>query len=173
MKPEVHVYISMSLDGYIANKDHGLEWLNIVKTENEDFGYAEFMLGIDAIIMGRNTYDTIRSFGPWPFFDKKVLVLTHRTLQPIANEKVSSGLLVDVLKELADSGVRKVYLNGGTLIKSGISEGIIDRLTISIIPIILGSGISLFGETEVRNTLHLVKTKTFSSGLVQLTYDVD
>lgn len=173
MKPEVHVYIAMSLDGFIATKTNGLEWLDIVKTEGEDFGYAEFIKEIDAIVMGRNTYDVVVGLGEWPFRDKKVVVMTHRPLSPIANETASSGLIGNLLKELGEQDVQKVYLDGGDLIRAGISEGVIDRLTISIIPIILGSGISLFGETETPNTLHLVKTKTFSSGLVQVTYDVD
>jgi dihydrofolate reductase len=173
MAPEVHVYIAMSLDGFIATKTNGLEWLEIVKTEGEDFGYAEFMADIDAVLMGRNTYDVLIGLGDWPFRDKKVMVLTHRPLTPIANEKASSGLIADIVKELADDGAKKVYLDGGNLIRTGLSEGIIDRLTISIIPILLGSGVSLFGETDTQNTLHLVKTKTFASGLVQVTYDVD
>lgn len=173
MQPEVHVYIAMSLDGFIATKTNGLEWLDIVKTEGEDFGYAEFMNEIDAVVMGRNTYDVVVGLGDWPFHEKKVVIMTHRPLSPIANESTSSGLIADLVKELGEQNIHKIYLDGGDLIRAGISEGVIDRLTISIIPIILGSGISLFGETETPNTLHLVKTKTFASGLVQITYDVD
>lgn len=140
--PEVHVFIATSLDGFIARKDGGLVCLNIVKVEGEDYCHSKFMSSIDTLILRRNTYEVVRSFGEWPYSGKKVY----------------------------HDGVKQFYLDGGNLIRQGLEEGIIQRITLNIIPIILGDGISLFGDIENEIKLQNMNTRSFLSGLVQLTY---
>lgn len=169
---QTHVYIATSLDGFIATKSNGLEWLDRVKAEGEDYGYAQFMASVDAIVMGRNTYDIVRGFGEWPFQGKKVIVVTHRPLTPVQDEQATSAPLRSILSCLEAQGVRKIYLDGGHLIRSGLSGGLVDQITLSIIPIILGDGIPLFGRIGAEIPLESLSAKRFPSGLVQLVYRV-
>lgn len=169
--PIISAFMAMSLDGFIATKEHGIAWLDMVDTENEDYGIAEFMKTIDAMVVGRNTYDVVRSFNEWPYQDKKVVILTHRPFTPIKNEIAESGPLIPIFTKLAESGVKRVYIEGGITIQNAIREKVINDLTLAIIPILLGGGIPLFGEMNSHLPLKLLTSKQFSSGLVQLHYD--
>jgi dihydrofolate reductase len=166
------IYIATSLDGFIATREHGLGWLDIVKTEGEDYGYSEFMATVDCLLMGRNTYEAVRGFGGWPFAGKKVLVLTHRPITPVQNETAVSGSLGPILKGLEDNGIKRVYLDGGVTARSGLAEGVVTDLTISVIPVLLGGGIPLFGEVGREVHLKNLGVKFFKSGLVQMSYSV-
>lgn len=164
------IYIATSLDGFIATQDHGLGWLDIVKTEGEDYGYSEFMSSVDCVLIGRNTYEVVRGFSDWPYHGKKVLVLTHRPFEPIHNEVHASGELGPIIQNLAESGTQRIYLDGGQTARQGLAEGVVKDLTISVIPVLLGGGIPLFGEIGAEIKLHHDKTRVYSSGLVQTTY---
>lgn len=166
------IYIATSLDGFIATQDHGLDWLDIVKMEGEDYGYSAFMSSVDCILIGRNTYEIVRGFGEWPYEGKKVLVLTHRSFAPLRDEKQVSGPLKPILQDLAVDGVKRVYLDGGATIRQALAEGVVTDLTVSIIPILLGNGIPLFGEIGAELKLHCLGVRSFNSGLVQLSYAV-
>lgn len=168
------VFIAMSLDGFIATKDHGLDWLQAVekdKPAEEDYGFNQFFASVDAVLLGRNTYDVVSKMPEWYYKDKKVYVLTHRPLQSKHGEKAVSGSLKEVLAQLEKDGIKKVYIDGGRTIQEGLREELIGDLTISVIPIILGSGIPLFA--EVGRTIKLENTSalSFSTGLVQLKYE--
>src|SRR5438094_671657 len=153
------IYIATSLDGFIAGKDGSLDWLNIVKQEGEDYGYSDFMGSVDCLLIGRNTYETVRSFNEWPYEQKKVLVLTHRPFVPIRNEVQVSGPLTPILKNLEKSGTKRIYLDGGMTAQLGLKEGVVTDITISVIPIILGSGIPFFGEVGKQVKVRHVNTK--------------
>lgn len=170
--PEVCVFIAASLDGYIATRDHDLSWLDVVKSEGEDYGYGPFIASTDAVVLGRKTYDTIRGFGEWPFEGKKVVVFTHRTIDPMRNETQASGELKEVVARLRSEGVRRIYLDGGNLIRQGLLEGIVDTITLSVIPVLLGDGVSLFEKIGRQITLEHLSTRTYPTGLVQLRYKV-
>ncbi len=170
--PEAIVYIATSLDGFIATKDHGLAWLDMVKVEGEDYGYEKFMSSIDALVIGRKTYDLVGGFDAWPFEGKKVVVLTHRPIKPIRDESTASGPLLPIFEKLGIEGVKRVYLDGGQAIRTGLKEGIVKEITISMIPILLGSGIPLFSSIGIQIPLKVVGAKQFPSGLVQLNYQV-
>jgi len=169
--PEVHVFVGASLDGFIATKDNGLGWLDEVNSSGEDYGYVEFLASVDAVLLGRNTYDITREFGEWPYGDKQVLVLTHRPLVPVKKERPVSGELRPILETLSAEGVRRVYLDGGRAIQAGLKAGIVKKLTVSVVPVLLGGGIPLFaalgGMVKLRNTA----AKRFNSGLVRLDYE--
>jgi dihydrofolate reductase len=166
------IYIATSLDGFIARRDHTLDWLELVRLEGEDYGYFDFMESVDCILLGRNTYNAVRNFEKWPYGEKKVFVLTHRPFSPIKNEVQVSGGLKSILEELEANGLKHVYIDGGSVCRLGLTEGIITDITLSVIPILLGDGISLFGELNKEVNLQHLKTKDFKSGLVQISYKV-
>lgn len=165
---KVSVYIATSIDGFIARIDGSLDWLEMVQVEGQDYGFQEFFDSVDTIIMGRKTYDTVLTFPDWPFSGKKVIVLTHRDLHPIHGETTWSGSISELIQTLPDES--HMYLDGGNVISQGLREGIIDEITISRIPIILGNGIPLFEKGLPEKKWKLIQARSFSSGLAQTTY---
>ena len=172
------VFIATSLDGFIARRDGGIDWLDNPETESssEDHGYHDFIASIDTIVMGRNSYEKVRSFGiPWPY-EKPVVVLTSRPLT-IPDElalRVSqlSGSVEDVVNALESRGAKHLYVDGGVTVQSFLKAGLIQRLIITTIPVLLGDGIRLFGSLDRDVRLRHVVTKTFRGGLVQTEYEV-
>lgn len=164
------VFIATSLDGYIARPDDGLDWLKLVERAGEDYGYAKFAETVDALVIGRRTYDTVLGFGAWPYAGKRVIVMTHRPLVARHGEEAFEGSPEELVQRLASEGTRRVYVDGGNVIQQFLAARLIDDLTISVIPIMLGAGIPLFGGTEQR--LRLDGVQQFESGLVQLRYRV-
>ncbi len=146
------VYIATSLDGFIARPDGDIEWLiNILNPDNSDFGYSEFIAGIDSILMGRNTYETALSFESWPY-NRPVFVLSN-ILENVSQEldgkaEIINGNLKDILKRLEAKGIKKLYVDGGKTIQSFLKEDLIDEMIITTVPILLGEGISLFGHLD-------------------------
>ncbi len=169
-RPKVSVYMGMSLDGYIAGEDHALDWLNIVDAPGEDYGFASFFAGVDTMLIGRNTYDVVLGFPEWPYAGKRVVVLTGREAAARQNEEFRTGPLPALLEELGRTGARHVYADGGRVVSALLNETLVDEMTVSIIPIVLGAGIPLFlsGIQTVR--LDLVESRGFPTGLVQVKY---
>lgn len=170
MRPACSVYIAVSLDGFIARSDGGLDWLSIVQRPGEDYGYAAFFASVDALVLGRRTYETALGFGAWPYRGKRCAVLTHRPPPPRHGEEFHTGPPGPLLERLATEGVRRVYVDGGAVIRSFLAEDLIDDLTLSIVPVLLGGGVPLFGAPGVERRLVLRATRSFPSGLVQLEY---
>ncbi|MBZ9749589.1 dihydrofolate reductase family protein [Deinococcus sp. HMF7604] len=167
----VTVFLGLSLDGYIAGDDHGLDWLNLVQTmPPEDTGYAELMASVDALVIGRSTYDVVASFPEWPYAGKRVLVLTHRPLDARQGVEACQGELTQVLDRLAHEGHEHIYLDGGDVVRQGLRAGVVTDLTLSWVPVILGSGIALFERGLPQRAWHLSRSRAFPSGLVQATY---
>jgi dihydrofolate reductase len=165
------VFIATSLDGFIARSDGGLDWLSLVEMAGEDYGYGRFAASVDALIMGRNTYDTALGFDAWPYTGKRVIVLTHRDIEPRHGEEPRAcGDLNQLVDELANAGVHRVYIDGGNVIRQFLAAGLVDDLTLSIIPSVLGGGRPLFGELGAELVLHLESTQSWPSGLAQLRY---
>ncbi|MCL1047063.1 dihydrofolate reductase family protein [Shewanella electrodiphila] len=146
-----YVYIATSLDGYIADKNNNIDWLHETPNpEGSDMGYSVFMSRIDALVMGRNTYEKVMSFDcDWPYH-KPVFVLsnTMTTVAPEVADKVFivSGELEQVVNELNQKGFNELYIDGGVTIQNFLKQDLIDELIITTIPTLLGGGISLFGE---------------------------
>ena len=174
-RPRCSVYIATSLDGFIARPDGGLDWLGIVERPGEDYGYKLFFDSVDVLVMGRKTHDTVLGFDKWPYENKRVVVVSRDAgrgaTQGKNGETFHSGPLEVLLDRLGTEGVRRVYVDGGVLIRSCFAAGLIDDVTLSVIPILLGKGIALFGGVEQRMTF--VSSQSFPSGLVQLCYNVD
>lgn len=170
-RPQCSVYIAVSVDGFIARPDGGLDWLDRVQVEGEDYGYAEFASSIDAIVMGRGTWDAVQKFDPWPYAGKRMVVLTRRPLDARHGEEAWSGEIAPLVERLHREGVRRIYVDGGQVIRQFLGARLVDDLTLSTIPVILGKGLPLFGELPEVG-LRLVESRSFSSGLVRSRYVV-
>jgi dihydrofolate reductase len=177
---KVSVYIATSLDGFIARKDDALDWLdeaNATVPEGEDLGYHAFMESVDVLVMGRKTFDKVLSFGQWPYGETRVVVLSRSPISlpsslpdTVTHSSQSPRVL---LERLASDGVEHVYVDGGNTIQSFLSVGLVDEITLTVIPVILGDGIPLFGSLEHDVHLTHLRTTAFDFGFVQTTYLVD
>lgn len=179
MAIKTSVYIGMSLDGFIARGDGSLDWLNDANQlvpEGEDCGYQEFMQSVDVLVMGRNTYETVLTFGDWPYGDTRVIVLSSRSIEfpediPPCVEH-SSQTPKALLERLTAEGAQHLYIDGGNTVQRFLADGLIDDLIITTIPILLGDGISLFGPVPDDIRLSHVATRTWEFGFVQTHYEV-
>lgn len=168
------VYIATSIDGFIARKDGNIDWLmEVSNPENDDYGFGAFMGSMDAVIMGRNTFETVVSFGEWPYA-KPVFVLSssikHIPKGYEGKAEILSGELKTLVTSLNEKGFNNLYIDGGKTIQSFLQLDLIDELIITRIPIILGSGIPLFVESEVELKLEHVNTEVLSNALVKSHY---
>ena len=172
-----HVFIAASLDGYIARADGGIGWLDKYAAGGEDTGYNAFMASIDGVVMGRGTFEKVLSFGAWPF-RKPVIVLSRTLMQSEVRADLDGKVRISTLTPkslmdgLAAEGWRRAYIDGGKVIQSFLREGLIADIILTRVPILLGNGIPLFGETQDDVSLRHVETRAFNSGLVQSRYDI-
>ncbi len=172
-----HVFIASSLDGYIARSDGDISWLHDLPNIGSDYGYSDFMDRMDGIVMGRGTFEKVLSFGiGWPY-TKRVIVLSQ-SLKVLPDNLGTSNVVlsretpVDLMARLGREGWQAAYVDGGRVISSFLSAGLIDDMTISRVPILLGSGLPLFSGLTGSISLEHVETCSFSSGLVQTRYRV-
>ena len=171
------VYIATSIDGFIARKDGSVDWLPAGEnTSGEDYGYQDFINSVDALVMGRNTYEMVHSFGEWPYGNKSVVVLSSQALdipEHIAETVTAmSGSPGEVIQKLAEKGYEHLYIDGGKTIQAFLRAGLIQTLIITKIPILIGSGIPLFGTLPHDIKLRHLETLQFDSGLVQSKYEI-
>ncbi len=168
----VTYYVACSLDGFIATPDGGLDWLEDVSVEGEDFGYADFFASIDAMVMGSTTYEQVLGFGDWPYDDKRCWVMSDRPLQPTRLEiSISPEGPAEVLAEIEAEGFSHAWLvGGGQLAGSFRAQNLIDEFVITVIPVVLGDGIPLFVDPGKRQSLQLVGTHRSGNGVVTLHY---
>jgi dihydrofolate reductase len=167
------VFVGTSLDGFIARRDGSLDFLP--PGGGEPHGYAEFMETVDALIIGRNTYETVLQFDAWPYGEKRVFVLSTSPLQPVpfgAVVKHMSGPPAEIVSRLSTLGVGHAYVDGGITIQRFLQAGLIQRLIITRVPVLIGSGIPLFGSIAHDVALKHVRTRQYPSGLVQSEYEV-
>jgi len=166
------VFIATSLDGFIARKDGALDWLP--HDGGEPHGYDEFIATVDAIVIGRHTFETVLAFEVWPYGTKPVIVLTSTpsalTAPAGAVCDFMTGSPSEICDRLSPRGLRHLYVDGGITIQRFLNAGLIQRLIITRIPVLLGDGIPLFG--PLRNDIRLehVGTRAFPSGVVQSEY---
>lgn len=169
---KVILYISMSLDGYIATKDNSLEFISMVEQEGEDYGYNDFVKSIDAVIIGRKTYEKVIEMGyEYPHTDKDVYIVTRTAKPSIGNFKFYSDDLSRLVNHLRSQPGKNIYCDGGSEIANElIKNNLVDEFIISVIPILLGDGIKLFNDGRPKQTLELISAKQFDKGLTQLHY---
>jgi len=169
---DILLYIAASLDGYIATLDGGIEWLSSFEGSGEDYGYAEFYDSLDALVMGRKSYEQVLTFGEWPYPGKMSFVFTQRDLGSEREDlRIVSGDPTEEMKQIAEQGFERVWLMGGAaLIASFRQAHLIDEYIISTIPVLLGEGIPLFEPPGVEEQVTLVSAKEYPSGVVQTRY---
>jgi len=168
------VFIATSLDGFIAREDGGLDWLPA--DGGEPHGYDEFIATVDAIVIGRRTFETVLGFAAWPYGQKPVIVLSAT----IANLKAPEGAVCElmagppeeIVSQLTQRGMQHLYIDGGVTIQRFLRAGLIQRLVITRIPVLLGSGIPLFGPLAKDIRFEHASTCWFPSGMVQSQYIV-
>ena len=174
------VFLGMSVDGFIARLDGDLSFLDGGADaggapddgEGGDFGFAEFVSGIDALVTGRSTYEFIAPFDEWPYQGRPVHVLST-TLPPGADPRITvHGSLDDAAAAIRAAGYRRVYVDGGRTVHTFLGAGLIADLTLSRVPVLVGTGHTPFGELAADIPLEHVRTQTFPGGMVQTTYRV-
>ena len=167
------VFVGISLDGFMARTNGELDFLPA--GGGEPHGYDEFMATVDALVIGRNTFDTVLGFDPWPYGKKPVFVLSTRALPPAPPESVVehlSGAPAEIVSLLAARGIQHIYVDGGITIQRFLQAGLIERLIVTRVPVLIGAGVPLFGPLQHDIILRHVRTQQYASGLVQSEYAV-
>ena len=169
-----HVYIATSLDGFIATSDGELDWLEeIPNPDKNDYGYGEFIKNIDAIVMGRNTFEKVLTFGQW-VYEKPVFILSNSlTKLPekiLDKAEIVSGEIKEVIAQLNQEGYKNLYIDGGRVIQSFLQEDLVDEMIITRVPILLGKGIPLFDKLEQHLQFSHKKTEIYNNTLVKSHY---
>ncbi|HET6796805.1 MAG TPA: dihydrofolate reductase family protein [Gemmatimonadales bacterium] len=165
------VFVGTSVDGFIARPDGALDWLP--PGGGEEHGYEAFMKTVDTLVIGRGTFETVLGFDSWPYGEKRVVVLSHHPLDLSSARgtiEQMGGPPAEIAARLAAQGVQHVYVDGGITIQGFLRARLIQRLIITRVPILIGSGIPLFGPLEADIRLQHVVTRQFPSGLVQSEY---
>jgi dihydrofolate reductase len=168
------VFVGASVDGFIARANDDLDFLP--PGGGEPHGYDEFMASIDAIVIGRKTFEKVLTLGPWAYGDKRVVVLSSRPLDLSAavggSVEQMAGPPAEIVSHLAASGAHELYIDGGITIQRFLRAGLIQRLIITRVPVLIGDGVPLFGTLPRDIRLRHVATRHYPSGLVQSEYQV-
>lgn len=170
----VSVFVGTSVDGFIARKNGSFDFLPA--DGGEPHGYEEFMASVDALVIGRNTFDVVRAMPAWPYGQKRVVVLSSHAvdLSDVRDGVVEhmAGSPEEIVAKLAASGAKHLYVDGGITIQRFLRAGLVDRLIITRVPVLIGEGIPLFGPVPRDIRLEHVSTQTFRSGMVKSEYRV-
>ena len=170
-----HIFIAVSLDGYIARQNDDIDWLLQRDDPTEDHGYEAFIADKEWIVMGRGSYEKVLTFDAWPY-ERPVLVLSRQLAGTPVPEALKGKVQFscrtpkEVLDDLAAQNVHRVYLDGGQVIQSFLREGLVADMVITTVPVLLGAGKPLFGTLPQDIDLTLVSRRSFPSGLVQSHY---
>ena len=168
------VFVGTSVDGFIARANDDLDWLP--DGGGEEHGYTEFMASVDALVIGRRTYEKVLTFDAWAYGEKPVFVLSTRPLSPAPAGAIverMSGDPAEVVAQLDARGFKHAYIDGGITVQRFLAAGLIQRLIVTRVPVLIGEGIPLFGATPRDIPLKHIATRQYASGLVQSEYEVD
>ena len=165
-------YVAASVDGLIGPLDGSLDWLSPFEGGAEDYGYRKFFESVDAVLLGRKTYEQSLGFGKWPYEGKRCWVFSRQKLQALPPlVAVTTDRPREVVREMERAGLRRAWLvGGGALAGAFHTEGLISEYIISVIPVMLGKGIQLFGGNGAHERLMLVESQRYATGIVQLRY---
>jgi dihydrofolate reductase len=171
---KVSVFVGVSVDGFLARCDGRLDFLDA--GGSEPHGFEEFFATVDALVIGRNTFEVVLAFPEWPYGDKRVVVLSSQSLDltALSGKPVEqmSGDPAAIIARLAAEGVRHIYVDGGITIQRFMRAGLVNSLTVTRVPILIGEGIPLFGSLPHDVLLRHVATRTYAGGLVQSDYEI-
>jgi dihydrofolate reductase len=172
---KVTYYVASSLDGYIAKKDGDVSWLEKLNISMEDAGYNAFYSTVNALVMGRKTYEMIVSFGQWPYGDKPVWVCSSNKITPIEGSNLQAGgTPEEAYKAANEMSIKHLWLvGGGSLASSFLEHNLLTSISLSLMPLILGGGIKLFGELPSPIRINKENQKLHGSGMVQLEYTIN
>lgn len=170
----VSVFVGTSVDGFLARPNGDLDFLPA--DGGEPHGYVEFMASVDALVIGRKTFETVLTFATWPYGDKRVVVLSSRPIDLSAARggvvEQMAGPPAEIVAKLAARGVHHIYVDGGITIQGFLRAGLVQRLIITRVPVLIGEGIPLFGALQRDMRLRHVATQHYPSGLVKSEYQV-
>lgn len=173
------VFVATSLDGFISRPDGSIDWLdraNALVPPGEDCGFSAFFDSTDTLVMGRNTFEQVLRLGEWPYGSKPVVVMSHREIplpaQLPVHVKFTRETPQALVTRLSEQGKRHLYVDGGLTVQSFLAERLIDELTITVIPVLLGQGKRLFGGLSSDIRLSHVETHSYDFGFVQLRYRI-
>ena len=169
----VSVFVGTSVDGFIARPNGALDFLP--PGGGEPHGYNEFIATVDAIVIGRKTFETVLAMESWPYADKRVVVLSSHPVDISGARGVveqMAGPPAEVVSQLAASGAQHLDVDGGITIQGFLRAGLVQRLTITRVPVLIGDGVPLFGSVPCDVRLRHVATRHYPSGLVQSEYQV-
>jgi len=170
---KLSVFVGTSLDGFIARRNGDYDFLPA--DGGEPHGYDEFIGSVDTILIGRNTFEVVLKLPSWPYGDKRVVVLSHCPLdfsRITGRVEQMSGEPAQIVHELAATGAKHVYVDGGITVQEFLRAGHIHHLTVTRVPVLIGEGISLFGSVPQDIKLRHVGTRQYESGLVTSEYEV-
>jgi dihydrofolate reductase len=171
-RPRTSGFVGVSLDGFLARTDGSIDWLK--PFEGEDHGFHAFFATVDTVVFGRRTYEFVLSMLSsglsWPYAERRCVVMTHRPIEQKNGERTFSGEPDVLLRDLEAAGAQHVYVDGGVVLRSFLSAGLLDQLTVSVVPVLLGTGFPLFGGVSLESGLTLENSASFKNGLVQMRY---
>lgn len=169
-KARFRLYMAMSLDGMIADAEGGVDWLN--RWDDADYGTAGFMQEVDALIMGRTTFDQVTGFGAWPYAGKRTVVLTSRPLGAAPEGVEGTSDLAGAIAELREDAAQVWIVGGAATAAACLALGAVDSVELFVMPVLLGQGVPLFAGDGPELPLALRETRAWPNGVVGLTYDV-
>ena len=170
-RPRTSAFVGVSLDGFLARLDGSVDWLQ--PFEGEEHGFTAFFDSVDTLVIGRKTYDFVLSLpagGSWFYRGKRCIVMTHRGVDGQHGERPYEGEPAALLAQLEAEGARHIYVDGGVVIRSFLAAGLLDELTITFVPLLIGEGLPLFGGVKLHSELVLDGVKSFANRLVQVRY---
>lgn len=171
-RPRTSGFVGVSLDGFLARPDGRLDWLE--PFEAVEHGYRAFIDSVDTVVVGRKTYEfVLHMLGsglPWAYPGKRCVVMTHRAVDGRNQERAFAGEPETLLDQLAAEGARHAYVDGGVVLRSFLASGLLDELTLSVVPCLIGAGLPLFGGVSLESGLTLEHATSFSNGVVQMRY---
>ncbi len=174
---KITVYMGLSLDGFIADENSSVDWLNDLpehEDPEEDFGYYTLINSVDRLVMGRKTFDQVLGFGVWHYGDLLVTVLSHqpppKKIPSEANISFAHGSPESLVKEFTSAGDKHIYLDGGDVVQQFLAAGYIDEFILTQVPVLLGKGLSLFKEPLPRKIWRVDRVSQYSNGFIQTHY---
>jgi len=170
---KITYYVAASIDGFIAKTDGSVDWLPQPEQGVEDYGYTTFYQSVDALVMGRVTYEQVLSFGDWPYPDKPVLVLSGQSITADQDNVMLYAGISELADKIYQFGYKHIWLvGGGKTASTFLQAGLLDELIVTYIPVALGSGISLFSEPAAETEMEIINSTDYPTGVVQITYGI-